>query len=341
MSKRKEYWNHFTTKIWPDPVWSKVISAAILTIIGFLFVTLNSVISKISFTAALSLLWIYLSQVSPVNNGLFIFLLLFATYGFYKYVSSFGLTASLGISTDEDTKEIKKEELPHIPLVANAFFETRVAGAFPGDSGIVWYNNPKIAVQRLAILLKEPLTFQSNHSDFSPVPIWWLRGQSSLNISRFKILSKTKVLMNEHELEIKRIAVCKHQAYWKHFVYIEVYGETQTGLYELQSEDFQRHIETFGYSWEEYALLNGKPIKLKEYNDGAAVIKGKVVPAVGSELRTRYLSHYNFIITSQDSPYNSQKFEIESERFFNGILNFEIKPDDFFEYLLTYPKRQY
>lgn len=207
--------------------------------------------------------------------------------------------------------------------------------------GIVWYNDPKIAVERLLILLQEPLTFQSNHNDFSPVPIWWYRGYSSSNIRSCQKLSKTKVLMNEQELEIRRVAVCRHQVYWKCFVYVEARGEPQTGIYKFQDEDFKRHIDTFGYSWEEYALLNGKPIRRQEHDDGAAVVKGKVIPAFDSQLRTRYLSNYNFIIAPHDSPYNSNKFESESDRVFNGILKYDIKPEDFFDQMLTYPKHEY
>jgi hypothetical protein len=104
----------------------------------------------------------------------------------------------------------------------------------------------------------------------------------------------------------------------------------------LKQEDINKHIETFGYSWEEYGLLGKKLIRREEYDDGAIVINGEIVDASNAELRVRYLSDYNFIIAAQQSPYSSNKFERESEDMFNDLLKGKMTAESFFEYLDTF-----
>ena len=61
----------------------------------------------------------------------------------------------------------------------------------------------------------------------------------------------------------------------------------------------------------------------------------------GSKLRERYLSNYNFIITSKQSPFNSQKFDRESYNYFNAILKGEKTADEFIEILKLYERNFY
>lgn len=142
MNNRKDYWNYFRTKIWPDPVWSKVISAGILGLITLIFVTVTSIISKISFATALSLVWFFLSQGTLINNALFILLLLFALYGVYNYLNSLILKKDVESSTEEEIGEVKKELLS-VPLVASALFETRVQVLFLAIWGLFGITTPK------------------------------------------------------------------------------------------------------------------------------------------------------------------------------------------------------
>lgn len=233
-----------------------------------------------------------------------------------------------------------EKSLPVVPFESTVLFAYRLRKAFPGQRDLQWYNDPKIAVQRLSLLLCEPLIFESGPSDYSPTPLWWFRGFSASNIDSFKVLSKTKVLMDSQELEIKRIAVHIDRAYYKCFVYVETKGEKQTGLYNIESDDIKRQVETFGYSWETFGLLNKRVIRSEELDDGAAVINSKVVDASKAQSRTRYLTDYNFIITSHNSPFNSKKFEVASETYFKDILKNEESPENFFEFLYTFRKRE-
>ena len=143
--------------------------------------------------------------------------------------------------------------------------------------------------------------------------------------------------MNENELQIKRIAVNIDQSYFMSFVYVEVEGEKQTGLYKFTQEDIERHKRSFGYSWEEYGLYKDKAFNRQEHDDGSAVLNGKIISINESELRVRYLTDYNFIITSHQSPYNSPKFDLSKE-YFDGILCGTKSAQDLFEFLKAFRK---
>ena len=114
----------------------------------------------------------------------------------------------------------------------------------------------------------------------------------------------------------------------------------QIGLYNNSEQEIKENIKHFGYSWEEYGLIKyyyfwKKPIKREHYDDGATIIRGKVVNTENAELRVRYLSNYNLIISSKGSPYNCMLFDNESKKYFDGILNGEIEFDEFFDFLIA------
>jgi hypothetical protein len=336
LNVRKNYWS--------DPVWSKVISAGIITVLGSILTTIylliKAFIDKISFEEAFSQLTTFFKQDTSVNNFiLVIFILIFSLF-----LIKFILQLVLELKRQKKIKleeQNKKEELPLVPLASTVFFSYRLASAFPGQRGLIWFDDPKIIVERLLILFKVPIRFKSDERDgFSSTPIWWFRDTSSMYIEKIKKLSKTKILMNFDELEIKRMAVNIDKAYYKCFIYLEVKAEKQTGLYKIDEKDIERHIETFGYSWEEYGLFKNKPIKRAEYDDGAATINSKVVDTTGAELRTRYLTDYNFLIAAHNSPFNSRKFERISEHYFNGILKNKLTPEELFEILFTFNKNE-
>lgn len=326
---------------WRDPVWSKVISSGIVVILGstftYIYLLAKTLIDKISFKEAFLQLISLLKGKSLINNFIIfvgsLVILFTIIRSFIKFYSN------LSIKAQQDNKEGKAGEgdkkLPIANYKSTVFFNYRLAKAFPGQRGLKWYDNPKIAVERLSILFKEPLNFRSGPSEFSSQPIWWFRGYSSMYIRKIKIISKTKILLDKQELEIKRIAVNVDIAYHKCFIYVEVLGEKQTGLYNFQPTDIKKHVETFGYSWEEYGLINKKPIRREEYDDGAATIKNKVVDASNADLRIRYLTDYNFIIAAHESPYNSDKIDV-SETWYNEILKGEKTAESFLAFLCSF-----
>lgn len=332
---------------WKDPVWSKVISAVIIAVGGFIITTIYSIIksliSGLSFENVLSETYAFF--INDVNIKIWILLVLTFTYFtlILKPITTFYKQIVTKINSPKVIKEEINKIVPQATEHSTSLFHYRMAGAFPGVRGIKWFDDPKIATKRLEILLQEPLRFSNGSRDAETDPIWWFRGGSAMFIESFKRIGSKKAILNIDQLKIKRIAAYHGDSYYKDFVYIEVEGEKQTGLYNITKEDIQNHIDNFGYSWEEYGLIKNKfgwttPIRREDYDDGATVIRGKVRDAMDAKLRVRYLSKYNFIIAAKGSPYNSKKFERESKVYLNGILNDKIKPEEFFEFLKSFEK---
>jgi hypothetical protein len=328
---------------WGDPVWSKVISAGIIAVLGSIITTLyllgKAIVDKVSFKEAFRSLLFYLKGTTATSNFLILISLIFILTTSVNFAIKF--RHDVKRKRKNAPKEPIKEDLPSVPFEPSVFFSYRLGGAFPGQRGLVWYTDPKVIVERLSILLQKPILFKADTKEgFSSHPIWWFRDTSSMYIDHFEKLSKTKVLLGVKELEVKRMAVNIDRAYYKCFIYLEVKGEKQCGLYTYNDSDIKRHIETFGYSWEEFGVYNNIRIKREEFDDGAAIIKGKVVETFGAKLRTRFLSDYNFIITGHDSPFNSQKFERSTEKYFNEILSGKMEAERLFEFLDTFQKRE-
>ncbi len=209
-----------------------------------------------------------------------------------------------------------------ISIAPTVFFADRFSGAFPGVRGVYWFTDGKQGIDRLQLLLKEPIAFEKaiGHGTTRD-PIWWWRGGYCLPIRVFRRLSDTRCLMDVHELEISKIAVYRSNAYYRSFVYVEVSPDQSIGLYPTDEATLQHLIEVFGYASEEYGLFQDIPITRACYDDGAAVIDGVVVDTSGAELRVRYLSTYNFLIASQFSPINSHQFDALSKPLLAEMLS--------------------
>lgn len=116
---------------------------------------------------------------------------------------------------------------------SHLFFSRRITDAFPGFRGLFWVSSPKVAAERLKIILRNPLNFLVDEDDDfegKTCPIWWLRAGGSMNIDSFKILKKpncfgfgkTEVLVCEWEYIIDKMAVYYNPAKTYHnFIYIE------------------------------------------------------------------------------------------------------------------------
>lgn len=240
-------------------------------------------------------------------------------------------------------KKYKKQYLYPNLISSTANFSLRIAQSFPGTRGIRWVGNP-IAIRRhLKKFFGEPLTYTSQGGDSNP--IWWFRGGLNMPIDTFRILSFNKYLIGLHEYKIKRIAVFHDGARdYADFIYVEVEGENPTGLYDRSEEALKKERNEHGCVTEEYAICKywkffSKKIPRTEYDDGATQILGQIVSTSRSELRIRCLTKYNFIICAQGSPYNSRKFDMESDSFLDNILKGKINPEEFFSWLQKFPKR--
>lgn len=338
-----EFKEIFYKKYWLDPVWSKVISAIIIaiggTILTTIYILIKSLYEKVELKSVASEVFDYFKSETKINNFILwlgIIIIFWVTLIFFK-----AIIKKINVKTNDNDDDDEIEELPKLGENSTVLFSHRLASAFPGQRGLQWYD-AKTATKRLSIVFKDPLDFEPIiGSEAVSDPFWWFRAGRSMYIKQFKTLSKTKILLGIDELEINRIGVYISEFYYKCFIYVETKGEKQIGLYNFTKEDINSHIETFGYSFEEYALFGKKPITREHYDDGATIIKDKVVETFGSKLRIRYLSDYNFIIAAKQSPFNSQKFDRESYNYFNAILKGEKTAESFIEELEKYERKYY
>ena len=198
-------------------------------------------------------------------------------------------------------------------------FSYRFGSAFPGVRGIAWFDDIETIAERLKILLKQPLRFLEG--DLA----WWWRGSSNGSIEKFEHVGGSHFLMDVDEINVRRIAAVNPGSYYRTFVYVEADADMPTGLYHCDAESIARRVATIGCAREEYGLFDNKiPVKREEYDDGAAVIDGKVVDILGrTELRVRYVSPYNFLIAPNRSPINNDKFDKVLEGFLDRLLQGE------------------
>lgn len=221
-----------------------------------------------------------------------------------------------------------------------AFFSHRFAQAFPGIREPRWFQG-KDAVERLAVLLAPPLRFSLPERG-EKVPVWWFRAANNA-IDQFQILDPTTILIDYQELSIKRICAFHSNNYKHQFVYLEASPSLPTGLYSRTNEQFQAALKEFGYVWEEYGLFKDThKVSRAEYDDNSALILGKVVPLGGEcELRTRYLTPYNFVICGNDSPINNPDFDETLKLFMDRVLAGEDCLAEFANKVKLLPSRLY
>lgn len=237
----------------------------------------------------------------------------------------------------EDSQD-KEEESNDIDLFDSStpFFDYRFGKAFPGIRGVKEFTDSKECVDRLQILLKKPLNGKKLGG-----PIWWIRGSGNCDISRFERVTDDKFLMDGDEIKVKRIVVYAAGEYYKKFVYVETYPEEETGLYTKDDALVEEWTEKYGYYYEEYAEYENKKVTRVEYDDGAAVIDGKVVDLNGkAKLRTRYITPYNFIICAHFNPMNSSVYDDMLGKLLNGILKGQNSVEEIVEAVKKMPKHR-
>ncbi|MCG2589811.1 hypothetical protein [Rhodohalobacter sulfatireducens] len=247
---------------WSDPVWSIVIATIIISVGGSILAMLYSfalsLYYSISFSEAFGVITTFLNETVEIK--IWLFLVLLVTYFILVFTPfiEFAKNIKLKVKNYYNSSNAEKQELPSAPSHSTPFFNHRMASAFPGIRELTWFENPTEATKRLEILLRKPIKFDPVNSKFESRPIWWFRGGRALYIEEFKKMGRRKVLMNHDQLKVKRIAAYQSASYYKDFVYVEVVGEKQTGLYSLDKDDIKRHIDTYGYSREEYGIIKNK-----------------------------------------------------------------------------------
>lgn len=238
----------------------------------------------------------------------------------------------------EKEKVVKEEQIEHHGN-STSFFSDRFSKSFPGVRGIQSFGSSSEAIVRLGKLLKEPLTFKSLRD-----PIWWFRGSSNLQVESFEHLEDDIVLVNEQELKIKDVVAVNARSYYQCFVYIETYPMKPSGLYVWQENEIQNHIEKYGYCFEEFGVYQRKHlVKRSEYDDGAAIINGRIVDldSRATEPRIRYLSPYNLVVAAFENPLSNPSFDNLFEKIMNDILRGFADIEDLSQAILKLPKRTF
>ena len=204
--KSSEYIDIFYKKYWPDPVWSKVISAIIITIGGTIittiYISIRSLYEKVAFKSIANKVFTYFMGTSEINNLIILVSLSIILWSLIIFIRNI-----IKKITEKTIEENEIEELPRLGEPSTVLFSHRLASAFPGQRGLQWYD-AKTAVKRLAIVFKQPLEFEPiTETEAVRDPFWWFRAGRSMYINHFETLSKTKILLGIDELEINRIAV--------------------------------------------------------------------------------------------------------------------------------------
>jgi hypothetical protein len=246
------------------------------------------------------------------------------------------LLKSMGLTNDASIMVERFHDSP-----ANWFHRERLTAAFPGVRGLQEISNPADAVTRLSILLRYSLrwVWREDGGSSSASPLWWWRGLGNMSIDHFSAVSVNEILMDYQELPIKRVVAVNNGTYWQSFVYVETDPKPPIGIYEKTPESDARMLELFGYLHEEYGLYKGRPVTRAEYDDGAAIIEGKPQQIPGTELRVRYITPYNFVIASQESPINNNHFDTHANEILNDILKGKSSVQEFDNEVRKLPRR--
>ena len=242
-------------------------------------------------------------------------------------------------SRSKDLTEAKPEELISLPSSESAtFFAQRFAQAFPGVRDITWYERRE-AIRRLETLLRDPLVFKGE-SGFT-TPIWRWRG-GNLQIPSFRALSGGTVLIDTLELKVTKVAAVPSPDDYRCFVYLEAAPMKPCGVYNSNDDVIQNMIHNFGCAWEEYGLYKNKYfISREEYDDNAAVVRGKLV-TLGDDvkLRRRFLAPYNLVIAPHHSVINNFHFDAELEEVMNMMLRGQASVETLQEMVRVLPNRR-
>lgn len=217
----------------------------------------------------------------------------------------------------------------------NEFFEDRLSQSFPGIRGIKWFTKSNEIINRLKVLLKEPLCINGANN-----PIWWFRGSLSMQIEKCHFINEKKFLMNHQECKVDKICVYRSQRCDRSFLYVELEAEEPTGVYDYSVEDTLREMQTIGYAREEYGIFETCLLTREEYDDGAKFIDGEIINFATKDvkLRCRFLSKYNFIICALFNPINSVRNDSDFENFLNGMLDGSVNMEEIIEHIEKLPR---
>lgn len=337
-------------KIWKDPVWSKVIAAGLIFIFSQIPVVISSIIKNQSISQTYDKILIFLTSDCNIPCWILILIIIISIVSIIFGIKRL-LNKNKSVKVEKEVVEKREEpdkntQADDTDLIINeaptVFFHYRFCEAFPGfDNGFRWFTKSKDINTRLTILLKHPTRFKkADGHGITSDPVWWFRGSSALPVESLKIIGRNKVLLNHDELKIEKIAAYRGQSYYQDFVYIQCVPDKPIGIYNHDKEYIEECFKNNRYYTEEYGLFKRKILTRQEYDDGAAVIKGKPQTISGAELRIRFLTKYNLIIAAKFSPYNCDEFYRNSDDLFGGLLKGEVSFGEFVDWMKKLEKNR-
>jgi len=253
-----------------------------------------------------------------------------------------------GTGEEEQQEEGEDDEEEILPSYSSSeLFEWRLSDAFPGLRDVKIIKDAELAVDRLEIVLRDPLFRRNPGTDEGRYfPFWWFRG-GNYPIDKFRRLGRDRCLVGMKELRIARIAAVRSfSSGERDFLYLESTGQEPIGCYEYGEGEIQRRLEKTREGEiesdycvrEEYGLWQGHPITREEYDDGAAMINGEPTRTEGAELRARYLTPHNMLICSKISVVNNHKIDRKLRRVMNKILRNESDVSDLIAFVDGLPR---
>ncbi len=238
------------------------------------------------------------------------------------------ITESALVTNVTEELENTKRVISEAPTV---FFHYRLTDAFPGVREIQWFKD-NIAIEGLKRLFEEPFIFDSSKGKGVVTdPIWWFRGNSACPVERFEDMTDGRLLFNNWELNIKKVAVFNGSSYWNNIIYVETYADSPTELCELSSVEIEEAKQKRTYVSEYFGISEGRYIKPEQAEDGGGIINGQYYKFNQAETRYRFLTPYNFIIVAKFSPANTQEGNSLGTKYMDEILKGNLSFEDFVE----------
>lgn len=244
------------------------------------------------------------------------------------------------------TKEVKPQ-WNVISEESTVFFRRRMAAAFPGERGLVEYTKARDINLHLSKLLESPIEFDDSIIGTTD-PIWYFRAGSALNINSFKRIGRRTYVLGWDELKIRRIvAFVDNGRYYSNYVYVEADAQnpTKVNRKHYSKEHIKELKEDMSVVDEEYAIykpcaLYHKMVTKQEEDDGATKVLGRFVHMNRDriETRVRFLTDYNFVIAAKGSAFNNNEFDGTSGYYLNGLLDGNVRIEEFHEYMMKFPK---
>ena len=222
-------------------------------------------------------------------------------------------------------------------------FNYRLGDAFPGLRGVARFDGDN-AVNRLEVLLRNPLKIDSARIGGQLFPFYWFRGIANNHVQEFERLSSDRVLLDIYEMKVDYVLAVRKFSGIKNFVYVQLSPETPTGLYNYKDGWLEEYLKSLFeeksgcYFFEEYGVWGDKLITREEFDDGATIVDGKVVLFKDAILRARYITPFNFILCGSNHLLNTGFFDWDFTKLLDEVLLNEKSVESVVDFVGSLPK---